>query len=284
MAILLDAEARVLVQGITGEQGSYHTRLMLDYGTRIVGGVTPLKGGEWAEGKPVFDTVHAARQATEADCSVVFVPGGQAASAILEAIDAGISLIVCITEGIPLHDMLRVRAALRNSPARLIGPNSPGIITPGQANLGIIPADIAHPGHVGIVSRSGSLSYEVIHALSAKGIGQSTCVGIGADPIIGSTYVDILRLFEEDPQTRQIVLIGEIGGQEEQRAAAFIRDHLTKPVVAYIAGEAAPRGVIMGHAGALVEHPHDEAAQKREKLASVGVRVASHPEEIARML
>jgi succinyl-CoA synthetase alpha subunit len=280
MAILIDKNTRLIVQGITGKQGLFHTKLMQEYGTNIVGGVTPGKGGEWAEGKPVFDTVHVARKATGANCSVIYVPPKFAADSILEAIDAGIELIVAITEGIPVQDMMKVRAKLDQSQSRLIGPNCPGLLTPGQAKVGIMPGFIGTPGPVGVVSKSGTLTYEAVFALTQKGIGQTTCVGIGGDPINGTNFIDVLAMFQADPETEKIVLIGEIGGTDEQNAAAYIKDHVTKPVVAFIAGQRAPEGKTMGHAGAIIEGGVGTAAEKIAKFQEVGVPVAAYPEQI----
>jgi succinyl-CoA synthetase alpha subunit len=284
MAILIDRNTRLLVQGITGQQGLFHTQQMIAYGTNVVGGVRAGKGGQWAEGKPVFDTVRAARETTGANTSVIYVPAPAAADAILEAIDAGIELIVAITEGIPIADMMRVRAALDRSSSRLLGPNCPGLLTPGQSKVGIMPGHIAMPGSVGVVSRSGTLTYEAIYALTQRGIGQSSCVGIGGDPINGTNFIDVLQLFEDDPETEKIVLIGEIGGTDEQKAAAYIAQHMTKPVVAFIAGRQAPEGRTMGHAGAIVEGGVGTAAEKIARFQEVGVRVADSPEQIADLI
>ena len=285
MSILVDRTTRVLVQGITGKEGLFHTRQMLDYGTQVVAGVTPGKGGEWAaERVPVFDTVKGAVRTSGANCSVIYVPARFAADAIFEAVDAGISLIACITEGIPVQDMVRVRTYLDQTEARLIGPNCPGLLTPGETNVGIIPGHIARAGSVGVVSRSGTLTYEVLHALKQSGKGASTCVGIGGDPINGTSFVDILRLFEDDPQTEQVVMIGEIGGADEEQAAEYIADHLSKPVVAFIAGQTAPAGKRMGHAGAIVEGDSGLAADKIDALRQARVQIASHPEEILSFL
>ena len=283
MAILVDKNTRLLVQGITGHEGEFHSSQMLDYGTNLVAGVTPGKGGQSAcDGRvPVFDTVREAVEATGADTSVVYVPARFAADAILEATDAGIGLVVCITEGIPVNDMIRVRAYVGQRGTRLVGPNCPGLLTPGQAKVGIMPGHIAAPGPVGVVSRSGTLTYEVVYALTLKGIGQTTCVGIGGDPIIGTRFVDCLELFEADPETEQVVLIGEIGGNDEEIAARFIHERMSKPVVAFIAGRTAPPGKRMGHAGAIIEGGAGTAAEKIAALEGVGVRVAEHPEQIA---
>ena len=285
MAILIDKNTRLVVQGITGKQGLFHTQQMIEYGTNIVGGVTPGKGGEWVEEKvPVFDTVLAAREATEANCSVIYVPPRFAADAILEAVDAGIELIVAITEGIPVQDMMRVRARIDNSDSRLVGANCPGLLTPGQSKVGIMPGFIATPGNVGVVSKSGTLTYEAVFALTERGVGQTTCVGIGGDPINGTSFIDVLEMFEADPDTEKVVLIGEIGGTDEQKAADFIRDHMSKPVVAFIAGQRAPEGKTMGHAGAIIEGGVGTAAEKIEKFASVGVKVAEYPEQMPDLL
>ena len=284
MAILVDSNTKLLVQGITGREGLFHTEQMIEYGTNVVGGVTPGKGGEWVLGKPVFDTVKAARDATGANTSIIYVPAAFAADAIYEAIDAGIDLIVCITEGIPVRDMMQVRARLDQSESRLLGPNCPGLLTPGQAKVGIMPGHIAMPGNIGVVSRSGTLTYEVVYALTRRGMGQSTCVGIGGDPVNGTSFIDVLTLFEEDPQTEKVVLIGEIGGTDEEKAAQFIANHMTKPVVAFIAGQTAPPGKRMGHAGAIVEGGAGTAADKIEALTAAGVRVAEHPEQIPDLL
>ena len=284
MAVLIDKNTRLVVQGITGQQGLFHTQQMIAYGTNVVAGVTPGKGGQWVEGKPVFDTVRSAKEATGANVSVIYVPARFAADAILEAIDAEIELIVAITEGIPIQDMMIVRRALDQSNSRLLGPNCPGLLTPGQSKVGIMPGHIAMPGTVGVVSRSGTLTYEAIYALSQRGIGQSTCIGIGGDPINGTNFIDALQLFEDDPDTDKIVLIGEIGGTDEQKAAAYIAEHLTKPVVAFIAGRKAPEGRTMGHAGAIVEGGIGTAAEKIARFSEVGVPVAETPEQIADLI
>jgi succinyl-CoA synthetase alpha subunit len=280
MSILVDKNTRLIVQGITGREGEFHTKQMVEYGTKVVGGVTPGKGGEWAAGVPVFDTVKESVDATGANTSVIFVPARFAPDAILEAADAGISLIVCITEGVPVLDMIKVRAYLDTKHVRLIGPNCPGLITPGEAKVGILPGHITQPGHIGIVARSGTLTYEVIYALSNRGLGQSTCVGIGGDPIHGANFIDVLQMFEEDPLTDQVVLIGEIGGSDEEHAADFVAARMSKPVTAFIAGQTAPAGKRMGHAGAIIEGGSGTAAGKIAALEAVGVRVAKHPEEI----
>jgi len=286
MSILVDKNTRLLVQGITGNEGLFHTQHMLAYRTNVVAGVTPGKGGEWVlEGKvPVFDSVRIAHEATGVNTSVIFVPARFAADAIYEAADAGIQLIVCITEGIPVQDMMRVRNYLDQKGIRLVGPNCPGLLTPGEAKVGIIPGDISMPGNIGVVSRSGTLTYEVLYALKLVGLGTTTCVGIGGDPVNGTSFIDVLGMFEADPQTDKIVMIGEIGGTDEEKAAEFIADHLTKPVVAFIAGQTAPPGKRMGHAGAIVESGSGTAVDKIKALQDVGVRVASHPEEITELL
>ena len=286
MSILVDKNTRLLVQGITGNEGLFHTEQMAAYGTDIVAGVTPGKGGEWVlDGKvPVFDSVRIAVEARGANTSVIFVPARFASDAIFEAADAGIDLIVCITEGIPVQDMMRVRNYLDQRGVRLVGPNCPGLLTPGASKVGIIPGDIAIPGNIGVVSRSGTLTYEVLYALKEDGVGASTCVGIGGDPINGTSFIDALSMFEADPYTEKVVLIGEIGGTDEERAAEFIADHMTKPVVAFVAGRTAPPGKRMGHAGAIVEGGTGQAVDKIRAFESVGVPVASHPEEIPTLL
>ncbi len=286
MSILVNKDTRLVVQGITGREGMFHTTQMVAYGTKVVAGVTPGKGGQWVldDKIPVFDTVKAAVETTGANTSVIFVPARFAADAIFEAADAGVELIVCITEGIPVQDMMRVRAYLDQKGSRLVGPNCPGLLTPGEAKVGIIPGNIAIPGNVGVVSRSGTLTYEVLYAMKLLGIGASTTVGIGGDPVNGTSFLDTLKMFEEDPQTEKVVLIGEIGGTDEQKAAQYIADHMTKPVVAFIAGQTAPPGKRMGHAGAIVEGGEGTAAEKVEALEAAGVKVAKHPEEIAHIL
>ncbi|NMC12802.1 MAG: succinate--CoA ligase subunit alpha [Chloroflexi bacterium] len=286
MSILIDKNTRLLVQNITGKEGLFHTQQMVAYGTNVVSGVTPGKGGEWVlDGKiPVFDSVKVAAEATGANTSVIFVPARFAADALFEAADAGIPLLICITEGIPVQDMMLVRNYLDQKGIRLVGPNCPGILTPGEAKVGIIPGDIAIPGNVGIVSRSGTLTYEVLYALKISNMGVSTCLGIGGDPINGTNFLDALALFEEDPRTDMVVLIGEIGGTDEEKAAEFIADQMTKPVVGFIAGRTAPPGKRMGHAGAIVEGGSGLAIDKIKALQSAGVKVASHPEEIPFLL
>ncbi|MCJ7661867.1 MAG: succinate--CoA ligase subunit alpha [Anaerolineales bacterium] len=286
MSILVNKDTRLMIQGITGNEGLFHSLQMLEYGTNIVAGVTPGKGGEWVlDGKvPVFDSVSIAANARGANTSVIFVPARFAPDAIFEAADAGVQMIVCITEGIPVQDMMRVRNYLDQKGVRLVGPNCPGLLTPGEAKVGIIPGDIALPGNVGVVSRSGTLTYEVLYALKLVGIGVTTCVGIGGDPVNGTNFIDVLGMFESDPYTEQVVLIGEIGGTDEEKAAEFITSHMTKPVVSFIAGQTAPPGKRMGHAGAIVEGGEGLAADKIKALESAGVRVAKHPEEIAELI
>jgi succinyl-CoA synthetase alpha subunit len=281
MSILVGKHTRLLVQGITGREGAFHTEQMKAYGTNIVAGVTPGKGGDWVHGVPVFDTIKEAINATDANTSIIYVPARFAADAIMEAADSGIELIVCITEGVPVLDMMRVQSFLKDKGARLIGPNCPGLITPDAAKVGIMPAQIHKPGNVGLVSRSGTLTYEVVQALTDKGIGQSTAVGIGGDPIIGTNFIDVLELFEGDPLTDQVVLIGEIGGTDEQKAAQFIAEEMNKPVTAFIAGRTAPPGKRMGHAGAIIEGGEGTAAEKIKAFEAVGVKVAELPEEVA---
>jgi succinyl-CoA synthetase alpha subunit len=286
MSILVDKHTRLLVQNITGHDALFHTEQMVAYGTNVVAGVTPGKGGEWVlDGKiPVLDSVKIAVEATGANASVNFVPARFAADALCEAADAGLKLVVCITEGIPIQDMMRARNYMDQKGVRLVGPNCPGLLTTGECKVGIIPGDIAIPGNVGVVSRSGTLTYEVLFALKLQGMGVSTCVGIGGDPINGTNFIDCLSMFEDDPHTDKVVLIGEIGGTDEERAAEFIADHMTKPVVSFIAGQTAPPGKRMGHAGAIVEGGSGLAVDKIRALEAVGVKVAKHPEEIPSLL
>jgi len=284
MSILVGKDTRLVVQGITGREGNFHTQQMIDYGTNVVAGVTPGKGGEWTLGVPVFDTVKEAVDARGANTAIIYVPARFAADAIMEAADAGVELVICITEGIPVLDMARVRNFLKQSDARLIGPNCPGLISPGEAKVGIMPAQIHKPGNVGLVSRSGTLTYEVVQALTDLGLGQSTAVGIGGDPIIGTNFIDALRLFEADPFTEYVVLIGEIGGTDEQKAAEYIATHMSKPVTAFIAGRTAPAGKRMGHAGAIIQGGEGTAAEKIAAFEAVGVKVARLPEEVAQLV
>jgi succinyl-CoA synthetase alpha subunit len=284
MAILVDAHTKVLVQGFTGKEGTFHAQQMLAYGTKVVGGVTPGKGGQTHLGLPVFNTMREAVAATGAEASIIFVPAPAAADAIIEAADAGIRLIVAITDGIPVRDMLRVKAVLQADypHVRLIGPNCPGIITPDACKIGIMPGFIHRRGTIGVVSRSGTLTYETVHQITQVGLGQSTCVGIGGDPIVGSKHLDIIKLFMEDPETEAIVLIGEIGGTDEEAAGEWIRDHGKKPVIAYIAGQTAPPGRRMGHAGAIITGGKGGAREKMDFLAKCGVTVVESPAEIGR--
>jgi succinyl-CoA synthetase alpha subunit len=285
MSILVDKNTRLLVQGITGGEGLFHTQQMLAYGTNVVAGVTPGKGGEWVEGKvPVFDSVKKAVETTGANASIIFVPARFAPDAMFEAADAGLPLVICITEGVAVQDMMRVRNYLDQKNVRLIGPNCPGLLTPGEAKVGIIPGNIAIPGSVGVVSRSGTLTYEVLYAMKNIGLGASTCVGIGGDPVNGTNFIDCLEMFNDDPKTEKVVLIGEIGGTDEEKAAEYIATRMSKPVVGFIAGQSAPPGKRMGHAGAIIEGGAGTAADKIKALESAGVRVARHPEEIAELL
>ena len=281
MAILINKDTRVICQGFTGSQGTFHSEQAIAYGTKMVGGVTPGKGGETHLGLPVFDTVLDAKKATDANASVIYVPAPYAADAILEAIDASIQLIICITEGIPVQDMLKVHAALQNSTSRLIGPNCPGIITPGECKIGIMPAFIHKPGRIGVVSRSGTLTYEAVDQLTKLGLGQSSCIGIGGDPIHGLTFTDVISLFFDDPATDAVVMIGEIGGSEEASAADFIRNHPNpKPVIGFIAGRTAPPGRRMGHAGAIISGGNDTAEGKTIYLTAAGIHMVNSPADI----
>ena len=288
MSILVDKNTRLLVQGITGREGTFHTNQMIAFGTNVVGGVVPGKGGQTFEGEganvPIFDSVREAAEATGANASIIFVPARFATDAMYEAADAGLPLVVCLTEHIPVLDMIAVRAYLDQRNTRLIGPNCPGLITPGGAKVGIIPGSIVSPGSVGLVSRSGTLTYEVVYALTQRGIGQSTCVGIGGDPIKGMDFIEVLRLFEDDPETSEVIMIGEIGGNAEEQAAAFIRDNMSKRVTAFIAGRTAPAGRRMGHAGAIVEGKSGTAEGKIAALQAAGVQVADNPDRIVAMI
>ena len=285
MSIFIDRNTKLVVQGITGRDGSFHAKQMLEYGTCVVAGVTPGKGGQTFENKvPVFDTVADAVAATGANTSVIYVPPPFAADAMMEAADSGISLIVCITEGVPVLDMTRVYPYVQDRKARLIGPNCPGLITPGMSKVGIIPGRICTPGNVGVVSRSGTLTYEVVYQLTRAGIGQSTCVGIGGDPINGTSFIDFLEAFEADPDTKAVAMMGEIGGTDEQQAAEFVRAHMSKPVVGFIAGQTAPPGRRMGHAGAIISGSAGTAAEKVEAFKSAGMGVAQRPVDFVPLL
>jgi succinyl-CoA synthetase alpha subunit len=284
MAILLSKESRVIVQGITGRDGSFHAKLMKEYGTKVVGGVTPGKGGQFVDGIPVFNTVKEAVEKEGADVSCIFVPAPFAADAIMEAADAGIKLIVAITEGIPIQDMVKVVKFVEEKGARLIGPNCPGLITPGEAKVGILPGHIFMRGPVGVISRSGTLTYEIVSHLTAAKIGQSTAIGIGGDPIIGTKFIDLLKLFKEDQETKAVVLVGEIGGTDEQEAASYIKAEFSKPVVAFIAGRTAPREKRMGHAGAIISGSEGTAEEKIKAFNEAGVPVAKEPREVAALI
>ncbi len=289
MAIFINEGTRLLVQGITGRDGSFHTRQMMEYGTQVVGGVTPGKGGQRFEGPsgkgcPIFDTVRGAVEATRANASIIYVPPAFAADAIMEAADAGIPFIVAITEGVPVLDMTRVYPYVVEHGARLLGPNCPGLLAPGKSKVGIMPGSIARPGQVGVVSRSGTLTYEVVYQLTRADIGQSTCVGIGGDPIIGTNFIDCLAAFEADPDTRAIVMIGEIGGTDEQKAAEYVKAHVSKPVVGFIAGQTAPPGRRMGHAGAIISGSAGTAAEKIQAFQDNGIRVMKRPSDVVPLI
>ena len=288
MSVLVSKETRLIVQGITGREGTFHAKGCAEYGTKVVGGVTPGKGGTIHEGWPVFDTVHQAVEKTSANVTVIFVPPPFAADAILEANDAGVPLIICITEGIPINDMVKVWNVLKHSSSRLIGPNCPGVISPGKAKVGIMPGRIHKEGSIGIVSRSGTLTYEAVYQLTQRGIGQSTAIGIGGDPIVGTTHVDALKLLNEDPGTEAIILIGEIGGTAEETAAEYVKKHVKKPVVGFIAGQTAPPGRRMGHAGAIISGGQGTASEKMKALKAAGIHVVETPaaigETVARVI
>ncbi|MCA0376202.1 MAG: succinate--CoA ligase subunit alpha [Gemmatimonadetes bacterium] len=285
MSVFIDNGTKLVVQGITGRDGSFHAKQMIEYGTKVVAGVTPGKGGQTFEGTaPIFDTVHDAVQATGANTSVIYVPPMFAADAIMEAAAAGVQLIVCITEGVPVLDMTKVYPYVKEHGARLIGPNCPGLITPGQSKVGIIPGRICAPGPVGVVSRSGTLTYEVVNALTKAGIGQSTCVGIGGDPINGTNFIDCLAAFEKDPHTKAVAMMGEIGGTDEQEAADFVKNHMTKPVVGFIAGQTAPPGRRMGHAGAIISGSAGTAAEKIDAFKAAGMGVAQRPIDFVELI
>lgn len=280
MSILVNKDSKIMVQGLTGRQGSFHAQQCIDYGTQIVAGVTPGRGGEEHIGVPVFNTAHEAVAATGANVSMIYVPAAFAADAILEAADAGVELVICITEGIPVLDMVKVKAALTDYDCRLVGPNCPGVITPGECKIGIMPGFIHKPGKIGIISRSGTLTYEAVYQTTNNGLGQTSCIGIGGDPIRGMNFIDCLELFEKDPATEGIIMVGEIGGTDEEAAARYIKDYVTKPVVGYIAGVTAPKGKRMGHAGAIVSGGEGTAAAKYAALGAAGVRTVQSPAEL----
>jgi succinyl-CoA synthetase alpha subunit len=280
MSILVDRSTRVIVQGITGREGTFHALRCKEYGTQVVGGVTPGKGGTTHEGFPVWNTVDDAVAAAAADCALIFVPPPAAADAIMEAAHAGVPLIACITEGVPVSDMVKVKAFLARTASRLIGPNCPGLISPGKAKIGIMPGHIHREGGIGVVSRSGTLTYEVVHQLTLRGLGQSSCVGIGGDPVNGTSFIDVLRLFQDDPQTEAIMMIGEIGGSAEEEAAAFVKAHVTKPMVGFICGQTAPPGRRMGHAGAIIAGGKGTAAEKMRALEAAGITTVRSPADM----
>ncbi len=284
MSILVNKRTKVICQGITGEQGTFHTRQMVAYGTKMVGGVTPGKGGTTVDNIPVFDTVDEAAKKTGADASVIYVPAAFAADAIMEAVDAGVKLVICITEGIPVLDMVKVRKFMEGRDSRLIGPNCPGVITPGECKIGIMPGHIHKAGTIGVVSRSGTLTYEAVDQLTSLGLGQSTCVGIGGDPVNGTNFIDVLEMFNEDPDTQAIVMIGEIGGNAEEDAADFIKRNVRKPVVGYIAGVTAPKGKRMGHAGAIISGGKGTADEKMEAMIAAGIKVTKSTAEIGKTM